>query len=103
MLEPDSTTTDRLYLRAVFAQGKQIPFQSLEGSFMGLSASQAQLAYLESLGAVELVRDTYGMNAVKQLLESLNTGQPAEAALMQVTRRNYKQLEQDLGEKFSGK
>jgi hypothetical protein len=103
MLEPDSTSQEQAFLGAVFKADKQIPFRSLEGSFMGFSPAQAHLAYVQSLAAVEFLRDNYGMNGLQRMLESLNAGQPTEAALREISRRNYKQLEQELAEKFAGK
>ncbi len=103
MLEPDSTSQEQAFLGAVFKANKQIPLRSLEGSFMGFSPAQAHLAYVQSLAAVEFLRDNYGMNGLQRMLEALNTGQTTEAALREVSRRSYKQLEQELVEKYAGK
>jgi tetratricopeptide (TPR) repeat protein len=102
MLEPESSEGDRAFLRAVYAANKQMPFRALEGSFMGLSPVQAHLAYVQSLAAVELLRDNQGMSGLQRLLEALNSGQPPETALAQVNRLNYKQLDQELADKFTG-
>jgi tetratricopeptide (TPR) repeat protein len=103
MLEPESTSQEQAFLAAIFKANKQIPFRSLEGSFMGFSPAQAHLAYVQSLAGVEYLRDNYGMNGLRRILDALNSGQPTEAALIELSRRNYKQFEQELAERYAGK
>ncbi|MBI3811936.1 MAG: tetratricopeptide repeat protein [Nitrospirae bacterium] len=55
-----------------------VPLSSLHGSFMGLSDTQASLAYAESFAAVKALADRYGLYRVRQLLEDL--GSPKEFA-----------------------
>ena len=65
-----------------FAQAGKIPaLAQLEGSFMGLSGSQASYAYLLSLSAVRHMVDRYGMYRVKMVLEELSSGVDATQAV----------------------
>ncbi len=80
-----------------FAQGKQIPLRSLDGSFMSYDRSQATIAYSESLVMVEYIRSVYGWTAVRRLLESLGAGTSPEEAVREVTGGGYAQLEKNVG------
>ncbi len=51
------------------------------------SPAQAQLAYAESLAAAEYLRSTYGMYALRRMLELLNEGEAPEAALRNPFKR----------------
>jgi len=66
--------------RRMKALGGYVPLENLEGSFMGLSASQAQVAYDESLlaAAVMFERPAFGWT---RLLSELAAGQPFYRAI----------------------
>jgi tetratricopeptide (TPR) repeat protein len=61
-------------LRQLAQSGKMPSLRDLEGSFMGLSGTQASLAYLISLSAVSHLIDRYGMYRVRMVLDDLATG-----------------------------
>src|SRR5204863_9085478 len=57
MMEPRSSSMFAQRLAPLFQARKEIPFPMLEHSFTGFSDLQAQVAYAESLSAVEYFRD----------------------------------------------
>ncbi len=97
MEEPRSSGAFAAALAQLFQEGRQAPLHYLEGSFMRLSPAQAQLAYAESLAAAEYLRSTYGMFALRRMLELLNSGEEPEAALSHAVQVNYADFERGLG------
>jgi hypothetical protein len=81
----------------LFQEGRQVPLRYLEGSFMHFSPAQAQVAYAESLAAAEYLRSSYGMYALRRMLEMLNTGEQPEAALRHSVQADYAEFERGLG------
>lgn len=77
---------------------KEIPFSLLEGSFTRFSNLQAQVAYAESLAAVEYLRDRYGLGEIMRMVESIGTGVSTEQALRNSTGLDYPGLERRLAE-----
>ena len=53
-MEPKSLSSNGNRLARLFRSQHEIPFNSLEGSFMGFSPLEAALAYDESLAAVHV-------------------------------------------------
>ena len=98
IMEPRSTSAFGPELAPLFQQNKEIPFSVLEGSFTRFSSMQAQVAYAESLTAVEYLRDRYGMSEVMRMLESIGSGESSERALRNSTGLDYSNLERRLGE-----
>jgi tetratricopeptide (TPR) repeat protein len=96
-LEPKSVSSNGRRLAALFHTQHEIPFNSLEGSFMRFSPMEAVLAYDESLAAIEYISDTYGMSDVKRILQRLGEGSSTEAALRATIHSDYGQLETDVG------
>src|SRR5258707_1366035 len=68
-------------LAALYASGRQVPLNQLEGEFQSYSSMEASVAYAESLAAVEYIRATYGMSDVARLLQRMGEGQSVESAL----------------------
>lgn len=64
----------REMLRKLAKSGKMPSLRDMEGSFMGLNGTQASLAYLISLSAVNHLIDRYGMYRVKMMLDDLSSG-----------------------------
>ncbi|HVH86579.1 MAG TPA: peptidase MA family metallohydrolase [Terriglobales bacterium] len=95
LVEPQSAARYRSQLARLFADGKQAPLQSLEGSFIGYDSSHAAVAYVESLAYVEYIRDTYGMNRISDMMRYLSEGQSSEEALKSATHNDYSQLEDE--------
>jgi tetratricopeptide (TPR) repeat protein len=97
MLEPRSAASYRTQLAKLFSSGRQVPLQSLEGSFIGYNSNQAAIAYIESLAYVEYIRDSYGINRLSDILRSLSEGQSPEEALKSALHDDYSQLEEEFG------
>ena len=85
-------------LAELFQKRREIPFAGLEGSFTRFSSLQANVAYAESLAAVEYLRERYGMGEVLRMLESIGSGEPSEQALRNSTGMDYSDLERRVGE-----
>ena len=83
-------------LSALYASGRQIPLSQLEGEFQSYSATEAAVAYAESLAAVEYIRSTYSMGDVARLLQRLGEGQTMESALRGTIHGGYGDLETDI-------
>ncbi len=73
------------------------PYSALEGSFMGLPADQAALAYAKSLAALEYLRDTQGPGEIRRLLKALPASSSFNNLLQDELRSSYAAFEQDAG------
>jgi len=83
-------------LAALYASGRQVPLNQLEGEFQGYSSAEAFVAYAESLAAVEYIRATYGMSDLARLLQRLGEGQSVESALRGTVHAGYAELETEI-------
>lgn len=90
-------------LAPLFLDRKAIPFALLEHSFTRFSAVQAEVAYAESLAAVEYLRDRYGLSEVVRILESIGSGIAPETALTNTTGLDYSVLQQRIGEHMTAR
>jgi tetratricopeptide (TPR) repeat protein len=98
LMEPRSSSAYARGLAPLFHQRKEIPFSVLEGSFTRFGDLQAQVAYAESLSAVEYLRDRYGMGELLRMLRNIGNGVEPELALRQSTGMDYSGLQQRIGE-----
>ena len=80
-------------IRKIAKAGKIPPLSSLEGSFTGLNADQARLAYLFSLSSVRYLIDNFGMYRVKTILEEMGTGADIGKAIDSVISLPYEDVE----------
>ena len=96
IMEPRSSSAEKKILAALYLAGRNIPLNQLEGSFAAFPADQATVAYLESLLAVEYIRDTYGMADVAMILKRIGEGQSTEASMRSTIHSGYSQFEQEL-------
>jgi peptidase MA superfamily protein/tetratricopeptide repeat protein len=96
MLEPRSSASYGRELARVFASQSYVPLNQLEGSFMSFSPQKAAVAYAESLGAVEYIRDTYSMSDVQRILERIGEGASTESALRSTIHAGYAQLQDEI-------
>jgi tetratricopeptide (TPR) repeat protein len=83
-------------LAALYASGRQIPLNQLEGEFQGYSSVEASVAYAESLAAAEYIHATYGMSDLARLLQRLGEGQSVESALRSTIHAGYAELEVEM-------
>ena len=98
MMEPRSSSMFAQRLALLFQAKKEIPFLMLEHSFTGFSDLQAQVAYAESLSAVEYFRDRYGMGEMLRMLQNIGAGTKTEEALERSTGQDYSAFEHRVGE-----
>jgi tetratricopeptide (TPR) repeat protein len=97
LMEPRDLGINGRALAQMFQAGKNPPLRALEGPFTGFSPIQAQVAYAESLAAVEYLRSQYGMRAVRQILEALGEGEPPEEAVRSAIHYDYARLQEEVG------
>ena len=97
MLEPRSLNSGGASLARLFKAEREIPLNSLESGFSGLSGAQVDLIYLESLATVSYIRDRYGMSDVMRILEKLGQGESVESALRSTIHCDYRQLQEETG------
>lgn len=90
-------------LAKLFAAQKEIPFNAMEGSFMGMSGPEATLAYEESLAATDYIIDTYGVSDLQRILQRIGEGNSAEAAMRITIHADYGQLESEVGKYLADK
>jgi hypothetical protein len=83
-------------LAALYASGRQVPLNQLEGGFQGYSSAEASVAYAESLAAAEYIRATYGLSDLARLLQRLGEGQSVESALRSTIHAGYAELETEM-------
>jgi hypothetical protein len=95
LVEPRSASSDGRVLSYLFANGRQMPFNQLEGQWTRFSTSQARIAYTEALSVTEYIRDTYGMSALSDVLKRMGEGQGIESAMRGAIHSGYAQLEQE--------
>jgi len=98
--EGRSTASYGHQLAKLFTAGNEIPFNMLEGSFMGFSTPEAVVAYTESLAATEYIRDAYGMSEITRILERIAQGSSTEAALRATVHSDYRQLQDEMTRKL---
>ena len=77
------------------AQHKALPpLGTLEGSWLALPSNAAMLAYAWSLAVVENILETNGMGDLERLLDQLAAAPSVPAALREILRSDYPDLEQ---------
>ncbi|MDR3765368.1 MAG: tetratricopeptide repeat protein [Acidobacteriota bacterium] len=92
MAEPKDVATMAPAVAAQGTAGEFVPLSQMEGSFQAMTLEQARQAYLESLAATEVLRNTYGMDGLRRLLAALASGVSTEDALRSVTGGGYDDL-----------
>ncbi len=80
-------------IRKTAQTGKIPPLSSLEGSFTGLNADQARLAYLFSLSSVRYLIDNFGMYRAKAVLDELSAGADIRKAVGSGVTLSYEEFE----------
>ncbi|MBI5887596.1 MAG: hypothetical protein HZB82_02630 [Deltaproteobacteria bacterium] len=90
--QDDSRYADAL--REFSRNGKKtFSLRALEGSFMGLTSSQAQSAYILSHSATRYIIREFGVSAVKRILEALASGQNIDSAVSSSIYLSYDDLD----------
>ena len=101
-MEPRSSRQFAPQLASLFQQKKESPFEFLEHSFTRFSALQAEIAYAESLSAVDYLRDRYGMGEIVRMMRNIGSGEPTQEALKRSTGQDYDGFQQRVGEYLQG-
>jgi tetratricopeptide (TPR) repeat protein len=96
LVEGKSTQSSGRQLSQLFQADHALPFNTLEGNFMGFSAIEARLAYDQSLAAVEFIHSTSGMGDLQRILERIGQGSSTEAALRSTIHSDYRQLQDEV-------
>ena len=102
-LEPRSLGGEGRQLSLLFKAQGNIPLNTLEGSFLHLSAPQVHIAYAESLAAVSYISDSYGLSDIQRILDRISQGSSTEAALRATIHSDYGQFESDLARYLADK
>ena len=97
MLEGRTTAPFGKTLSKLYAGDHEVPMYLLEGSFMTLGKDEASVAYVQSLAVTEFIRETYGMDDLRSILQKIGQGTSTEAAIRTTLHSGYSQLEQDVG------
>ena len=97
MEEPRSVGSEAHQLALIYRANRNVPLNQLEGGFTSYSGIAASMAYLESLAAVEYIRDIYSMSSVSMVLKRIGEGMSTEAALRAAIHSGYAALDQELG------
>ena len=96
MMEPRSLGERARPLSDLFREQHEIPLNLLEAGFSSFNRIQAEIAYDESLAAVEFIRSRYGMYDVLQIVRRIGAGESTETSLRQVLHDNYGQFQEEL-------
>lgn len=96
VLEGRTTAPFGKTLSRLYADDHEVPMYMLEGSFMTLGKDEAAVAYVQSLAVTEFIRDTYGMDDLRSILQKIGEGTSTEAAIRTTLHSGYSQLEQDV-------
>ncbi len=80
--------------RAYVREGGRVAgLRQLEGSFTGLGAAEAELAYLHALAATDFLVTRYGQTATRRILDRLGMGMPLSTAVEDALYVSYDELE----------
>jgi tetratricopeptide (TPR) repeat protein len=102
MLEPRSLGPNAARIALLFRDEHEIPLNLLEAGFASFNATEAELAYDESLLAVSYIRERYGMSDLLRILQRIGQGESTESSLRQVLHDDYGQLETELRRNLMG-
>jgi tetratricopeptide (TPR) repeat protein len=95
--EPSADGGKQALLAALKSRGP-IPLSRLEGSFMRLPESQAQVAYAEGYAAVLYISETWSFFHLRQILDQIGEGKRPEEAVKDVLHFGYEDLEAGIAE-----
>jgi len=96
IMEPRGLGERARRLSDLFREQHEIPLNLLEAGFSSFNRTQAEIAYDESLAAVEFIRSRYGMYDVLQIVQRIGAGESTETSLRQVLHDNYGQFQDEL-------
>ena len=91
--ERKSVASQRNWLEGLNRQGHLIPLRDLNGSFAGLPADTASLAYSEGLAAVEYLISSAGKSSIRNILALMGQNYNFESAFENVVHKNVEQFD----------
>ncbi len=92
-MEGRRTGPDAVQLVEFYQDGKGKPLRYLDGSWMGLSLSEARYAYGWALAVVEAIEADSGSDGLDRLLDATRTEPSRDAALLRALRTNFSSLD----------
>jgi tetratricopeptide (TPR) repeat protein len=91
--EGRSAAKDKKALAQLHQADRLIPLENLKGSFLELPAAEADLAYTESLSAVEYLIGRFGHSAIRELLSLMAQNHHFENAFSTALQRTVPEFE----------
>jgi tetratricopeptide (TPR) repeat protein len=91
--EGKSAAKEKKALTQLQQANRLIPLEKLKGSFMGLPAVEADLAYAESLSAVEYLIGRFGRSAIREMLSLMAQNYHFDNAFNTVLQRSVPEFE----------
>jgi tetratricopeptide (TPR) repeat protein len=92
-MEGKSASNQRKWLNGLSKEGLLIPLTSLDGSFVGLPASAAALAYNEGLAAVESLAASSGKTSIRNILDLMGQNLNFASAFQSVLNKSVAQFD----------
>ncbi len=93
VLEGRSASGDRRALVQLRQANQLIPLKNLRGSFMGIPDGMVDVAYAESLSAVEYLNARFGRSAIRDLLDLMAQNYNFENAFNKAMQRSASEFE----------
>ncbi|HEU0007206.1 MAG TPA: peptidase MA family metallohydrolase [Terriglobia bacterium] len=91
--EGKSASNHRKWLEALSKKDQLIPLMGLKGSFVGLPADAASLAYNEGLAAVEFLVTSAGKTSIRRILDLMGQNYNFESAFQNVMHKSVEQFD----------
>jgi tetratricopeptide (TPR) repeat protein len=91
--EGRSASGHQKWLQALNKEGAVIPLTQLRGSFAGLPAEAASLAYTEGLAAVEYLVASAGKTSIRRILDLMAQNHNFESAFQSVIQKSAAQFD----------
>ena len=91
--EGRAVASDRNFLQQLQREKQLIPLRNLRGSFSGLAASTAAIAYAESLSAVECLVARSGRSAIRSVLDLVAQNYNFENAFSTAIQKSVSEFE----------
>jgi tetratricopeptide (TPR) repeat protein len=92
-MEGKSASNQHKWLEGLGKEGLLIPLTSLDGSFVGLPASAAVLAYNEGLAAVESLAASSGKTSIRNILDLMGQNLNFASAFQSVLNKSVAQFD----------
>jgi tetratricopeptide (TPR) repeat protein len=91
--EGKSVSGQRKWLETLKKEGQLIPLMGLKGSFAGMPAATASLAYHEGLAAVEFLVASAGKDSIRRILDLMGQNYNFESAFQDAVHKTVAQFD----------